>query len=215
MKKIKLFISYSEKDGTVAEILRRILSDCFGFDVFLSRYSNTPSDDWYLEIISHLDDCEFFIPVLSSSLKSSSFANQEIGYAVKAGKTMFPVPIDSTEPFDMFHHIHRVECGSKEEVEVLKAATKIAGLILTAEKFKSFWQRAAWGLSNALLNSNSYRTTGAIIFTIIRAGGALKFSKDDLKAIQSAVKLNPNVKGSEKLGTLKLSLKAHFQFELK
>jgi hypothetical protein len=214
MDKIRIFICYSHIDAGSAEILRRILSDCYGFDVFLAEYTNTPSSDWYREIIRHLEECEIFLPLISSNLKQSHFANQEIGYAVKSEKIIMPIPLDSTQPFDMLYSVHRVDCGSFEEIHILRAANQVSILLLTNKKFCEYWARAADSLASALFASSSVTTTSGIVFTIERANGAILFTKEQLNIIKKSVTENPYVRESTYCPRLKVALHNYYQIDV-
>ena len=78
---MRAFISYSHIDkGTAAWVKSQLIS--LGIDVFLAHEDIEPSSEWQEEILRQLRICEIFLPILTPDFDSSSWTDQETGFAV-------------------------------------------------------------------------------------------------------------------------------------
>jgi hypothetical protein len=198
MGKIEVFICVASQDISHARELRRILTDCYGFDVFLYDHSIAPSDDFFKEILQHLKACEIFVPLISDSIKKSSFCNQEIGFVVNRGSVtkIFPISIDAREPYDLIDHVYRLKCNLADKFGILKAATEFFHIVMCHNNFKHLQDRAANGLVEALKASPNPFTTSGIVYMLELTQNEVDLSKQELSDIVLATKNNPQVYGA-------------------
>ena len=193
MKKIEVFICVANEDISHARELRRILTDCYGFDVFLYDHAIVPSDDFIKEIIQHLKSCQIFVPLISVSLKQSSFCNQEIGFIINQDTRIFPISIDKTEPYALIDHVYRLKCNAQDEHGILKAATEFFHIVTCHKNFKPLSYGAVNGLVEALKISPNPLTTSGIVFMLEITQDEISLSKKQLNDIIWAIKNNPHV----------------------
>ena len=76
-KTIRIFISYSSVNKSLAGEIKRILEQ-YGLSVFLAHDDIPPLCDWQEEISNSLNGCDVFIPILTHSFRNSDWADQEI-----------------------------------------------------------------------------------------------------------------------------------------
>jgi hypothetical protein len=78
---MRAFISYSHTDKVLAAWVKSQLVS-FGIDVFLAHEDIEPSREWQEEILRQLRICELFVPILTPGFDSSSWTDQETGFAL-------------------------------------------------------------------------------------------------------------------------------------
>jgi hypothetical protein len=78
---MEAFISYSHFDkGTAAWVKSKLES--LGINAFLAHEDIEPTSEWQEEIVKQLRICDIFIPILTTGFYSSSWTDQETGFAV-------------------------------------------------------------------------------------------------------------------------------------
>jgi hypothetical protein len=101
---MKVFISYNSKQLNLAENIRDFL-DSVSIDSFIANDDLRTGANWKKAIISELEKCELFIPLLSKEFKISDWCSQEIGIAYIKNMGIVPVSIDDTKPYGFINHI--------------------------------------------------------------------------------------------------------------
>lgn len=86
----KVFISYSTKDLSRVEQVRRILDDT-SMNVFFAEHSVMPGESLKTKIISAIKSCDVFLLLCSKSSKESEWVQQEVGIATAEGKAIIPI----------------------------------------------------------------------------------------------------------------------------
>lgn len=202
MKPIEIFICCSNKDLGVAEKFRDILTECYGFKVFLFKHSLVPSNDFHKKILTHLKSCNIFIPFLSKNLQQSAFSNQEIGFVVSRPEVViYPISIDGTESHDLIDHTQAAIYDAGDKYGVLKIATHFFDIVMCHEDFTLLNGKAVEGMVQALKTSSSWKTTSAIIYMFELTKKKVALSKRQQGIIIWAARNNPNVYRADQLFT--------------
>ncbi len=93
VKTIRVFVSYSSANKSLAGQIKRILEQ-YGLSVFLAHDDIPPLHDWQEEISNNLNECDVFIPILTHSFGNSKWTDQEIGMAFGLKKMIIPLKVD-------------------------------------------------------------------------------------------------------------------------
>jgi len=94
---IKIFVSYSTDDKTLAGKLKSTLEN-YGLNVFLAHEDIEPTAEWQKRILAELESCDVFIPLLTSHFKASDWTGQETGIAYRGKKLIIPLKVN-LDPF--------------------------------------------------------------------------------------------------------------------
>ncbi len=97
VKTIRVFVSYSSVNKSLAGQIKRILEQ-YGLSVFLAHDDIPPLHDRQEEISNNLNGCDVFIPVLTHSFRNSKWTDQEIGMAFALKKLIIPLKVN-TDPY--------------------------------------------------------------------------------------------------------------------
>ena len=88
-KSVKVFLSYSTRNKTLIEKLMEEIEN-YGIETFVAQYKLRPSVEWMDMIEENLNNCDYFIPILTPEFTQSVWANQESGYAYAIKKIIIP-----------------------------------------------------------------------------------------------------------------------------
>jgi hypothetical protein len=88
--KIKIFLSYSTKDKKLAGKIKYGLEQ-YGQDVFLAHEDIEPSTKWKQRILTELEACQVFVPLLTDNFRQSKWTDQESGIAMEKDKVIIPI----------------------------------------------------------------------------------------------------------------------------
>lgn len=102
-KKLKVFISYSNKDKQVASRIKAILAD-FDIESFMAHEDIFISEEWRNRILEELSQSDVFIPILSDNFRNSDWCSQESGIACFRNILIIPLCLDRTKPFGFMSH---------------------------------------------------------------------------------------------------------------
>ncbi len=108
------FISYASDIKRTAGRIKGYL-DQYGFNCFLAHEDIPPQTKWPKEIVKALEQCDLFLPLLTSGFIESFFCQQETGFAYCRDVEILPVMI-SKEPIGMIADLQAVKFN-KEEFE--------------------------------------------------------------------------------------------------
>lgn len=99
------FISYSHKDRLFGAQAQAVLSSV-GIDAFLAHEDLRVSDEWRARILSELQTCSLFVPLLSKNFLASRWAPQEAGFITSRPEVVIaPLSIDRTTPPGFLSHV--------------------------------------------------------------------------------------------------------------
>src|SRR5688572_148609 len=96
----QIFISYTEKDKSRMETLKRIIEQTKFFNPPLIigdlSYASRPLDQ---KVIDGINMSDYIIPILTTNSISSQWVNQEIGFATASRKTILPIVQEESVDF--------------------------------------------------------------------------------------------------------------------
>lgn len=95
-KGVKVFLSYSHNDRTLAGKLSAFLEES-QMDVFLAHEDIEISKEWRSEILKHLESCGVLLALLTPNFKGSAWANQEVGYVMRRMVPIVPVIVGEVD----------------------------------------------------------------------------------------------------------------------
>ena len=78
-----IFFSYSHEDEDIAEDMYRRL-DGAGFDLWMDRHELLPGENWLDRISNAVNQCAFFLVLLSSSSVKSRWVKEEVAWAMNS-----------------------------------------------------------------------------------------------------------------------------------
>ncbi|AXV37305.1 MAG: hypothetical protein CIT01_03370 [Methanobacterium sp. BRmetb2] len=103
-EKIKVFISYSNKEKLVAAEVKEIL-ERLGINSFMAHNDIEISEEWKKRILNELKEADIFIPILSNNFKDSKWCSQEAGIACFRDILLIPLTLDkSINPYGFMDH---------------------------------------------------------------------------------------------------------------
>ncbi|MEO6229893.1 MAG: toll/interleukin-1 receptor domain-containing protein [Ferruginibacter sp.] len=79
MTKIKLFFSYSNLDKNKMKAFKECADEYKIFEILIQSGDNFKNLSQ--KVIEGIDECDYFIPLLTQNSKKEQWINQEIGYA--------------------------------------------------------------------------------------------------------------------------------------
>lgn len=91
-----LFVSYSREDSSIVAPLVELLR-VSGIPIFRDKDSIPPGTKWRFQIATALENCEMVIVFWCKHAAASKEVKQEYRRAIKLGKAVVPVLLDSTD----------------------------------------------------------------------------------------------------------------------
>lgn len=142
-KRIKIFISHSQKDRVVAIEFKRMFEDFEKLypgkqEVFLSSdltNDQIKTGQWKTDFEAHLKTSSHFVVLVTPNSLHSTWVTYEIGYALALGIDIIPIGIRGASPEAFFLNSYNMQI-IKEEHDVIKLLNRIFG---TTEKFNRIW----------------------------------------------------------------------------
>jgi len=86
----KVFISHSTRDQRLVIALANILSK-FGIKVFVAEWYLRPGQRLEKKVFDEIEDSDCVVALLTQNGIRSNWTHQEIGYALKSGRTLIPL----------------------------------------------------------------------------------------------------------------------------
>lgn len=96
MDQPKVFISYSSKDGDIAELMKMKLEDA-GIEVWRDIHEIAAGEEWRNEIDYGLLNAEALIVLLNQNAAASSYVTYEWAFALGNGKPVIPILLETCE----------------------------------------------------------------------------------------------------------------------
>lgn len=147
---IRLFVSH--RDGQKVEAAQLAVAlEAYGFTCFVAHDTITPMKEWRLEIMRGLETMEAMLVFLTDDFESSSWTNQEVGYALGANKPVVCLKLGRKDPPGFISHIQALKAKIDTPIE---AAAKLFPLLgdalgasgrLQAGLVKAFAESPDWG----------------------------------------------------------------------
>lgn len=207
MKKLNVFLSYSNIDRRIAGLLKQHLETYSGFTVFLAHSDINASTNWRTKIIDTLNTSDVFIPLLTSSSKYSIFVNQEIGIAYALKKIIIPIKID-TNPFGFIESLQALSCSTFSFQTLIQICSKISAILIKDPSLSKMQNSSFESLLFALKSSGCYRDTRIIMRMILKSLENIYITQEYRQYIKNSINSNIQISGeSFLLHTFKQSLK--------
>lgn len=150
---IKVFVSYSHKDGVLVGELKSVLEN-FGLNVFLAHEDIKPTSEWQDRIFSELLNCDVFIPILTLEFKESDWTGQETGIAYRGKKLIIPLRI-KIDPFGFIAKYQALNC---KEDDLRSTCNNIIDVIIERGGKDKLIESLIKGLTQSRTFANANKT---------------------------------------------------------
>lgn len=120
--KTLVFISYSSAQKDIADELHKHLERC-GISAFFSEVDIPPGAAWRSNIRENMDECEYFVMILTGDYRRSLFADQEFGMAHMGKKEMRIIKFDEMMPYgfmEEYQHIKKEDVETDNKIDMCK-----------------------------------------------------------------------------------------------
>jgi hypothetical protein len=208
----RIFISYSRQDKDRVRWIEVNLRHA-GYDIFLDEQIRV-SEDWEKRLEDEIAKCDALLVVWSEdSIKSSSYVCREVKAAMRFGKFILPVRIQTVLPPQEFAHLNVADLSDWEGnplhvdwqraiASLPEASPKISTPLSVARAIRLRLKEAGTATPNQLnmLDStdvweNTLRTHSKLEFTrhlngLIRDGFSIVSTGTDLAVLEKKPKLN-------------------------
>jgi hypothetical protein len=85
-----IFLSHANADADLVKSISSALPD-EGLRGFVATYHITPAHEWLPELENGLRSCDALAAILSPAFRSSSWTDQEVGFALASGRKVIPL----------------------------------------------------------------------------------------------------------------------------
>lgn len=191
MNRLKVFISYSSRDKSLAGLFKQCFENYAGFSVFLAHEDISPALDWELNIIKNLKEADVVIPLITDNFRNSDFTDQELGMALALNKIIIPIKLSDINPYGFIKKIQALKCYTSPS-GVINAVTKLVFVLIDNDEFSKYKDLVIDSVVEAFCKSNMYQTTSIIIRILTKIKN---FNKDQIVSLKSAIRNNDQVYG--------------------
>ena len=168
--KIRVFISYSQKDLELVKKLVQILEE----DGIMVLWAGSlrGGKEYPDQLKVFIEHAHIFIPVISSL--SGGWVHQEIGYAIGLHIPVYPVLLEDVKPIGWIENIHSIQLSENESVLKEQLSYELLSGLLNENPLSAFFQRAALVEERAsLMKIYSDKVCRMNEFGIVRQKGGL------------------------------------------
>lgn len=107
---LSIFISHSREDQHFVHDLNELFTS-LGANGFVDERAIAPGETWPEALVSGLEDCEWFLVVVSSHSVNSDWVKDEVAWALESRRNrILVVSIDETKPAMVNVGLSRVQC---------------------------------------------------------------------------------------------------------
>lgn len=191
MNQLKVFVSYSSQDKSLAGLFKQCFENYAGFSVFLAHEDISPALDWELNIIKNLKEADVVIPLITDNFRNSEFTNQELGMALALNKIIIPIKLSDINPYGFIKKIQALRCYTGQS-DVINAVTKLVFVLIDNDEFSKYKNLVIDSVIEAFCKSNLYQTTSIIIRILTKIKN---FNKNQVAGLKNAIKNNNQVYG--------------------
>lgn len=191
MNQLKVFISYSSLDKSLAGLFKQCFENYAGFSVFLAHEDISPALDWELNIIKNLKEVDIVIPLITNNFRNSDFTDQELGMALAWEKIILPIKLVDINPYGFIKKLQALKCHS-EQSDVIDAVITIVLALIDNDEFNIYKDLVIDSVVEAFYKSNSYKTTSIIIRILTKIEN---FNTNQITRVKNAIKKNNQVYG--------------------
>jgi hypothetical protein len=168
--KIRVFISYSQKDLELVKKLVKILEE-EGIMVLWAG-SLRGGKEYHDQLKVFIEHAHIFIPVISSL--SGGWVHQEIGYAIGLHIPVYPVLLEDVKPIGWIENIHSIRLSEFDSVLKEQLSYELLSSLLNENPLPALFQRAALVEERAsLMKTYSDKVCRMNKFGIVRQKGGL------------------------------------------
>ena len=198
---VKVFLSYSHEDYNLAKEIK-IGLELYGIKAFLAHKDIEPSNEWELEILKNLKNCNIIIPILTDNFRLSKWTDQEVGIAFSYTKKFIPIIFDLV-PYGFMakwqgFRFNKNDFHGSRNKEIREIINKI---------FVEFPKEMKQGVFNALDYIDSYKKANSIFSLLDKLQ---PFTKEEINIIiNKSLDNNQITGGSISLDFLKKWLKEY------
>lgn len=197
MSRIKVFISYSSKDKHFASNIVDCFERCVGFEMFLAHDDLFISDNFPKEIVRHIIEADFIVPLVSKNFLTSTYANQEIGIAFDRKKKIIPISVDGTDPKGFIQDLHAFKCSNWYSSNYIDVVTQVFFLSFKHPKFLQFREKATESIIYAFCKTNHFKITSITLSILIKLDQIIKLGDEQVGKIVAAATKNPQIYSAE------------------
>ena len=151
--KTRVFISYSRKDADFSAWLRRGLDER-GIEVFQDIADTLPGEEWWRRLQQLIGEADTVIFVLSSNSVASKVCQDEVAYALKLSKRVFPVVITDINWALAPEGLIKIHALSFDEIDKREEAL---GRLVSALETDIGWIREHTRLGGLALHWDAYQ----------------------------------------------------------
>ena len=136
--KFRLFISHISKDAKIALRLKKTLEP-YKISAFVAHEDIVPTREWQDEVERALNHMDALVAVHTEGFSNSHWAQQEIGFALGAGKKVISLKMDEdpagfiSKNQAILRKNRKAEAVSEEIYQTLKAAPHTTDRLATVE----------------------------------------------------------------------------------
>jgi len=172
LDKIRVFISYSQKDLELVEKLVEILKD-EGIMVLWTR-SLAPGKGYIDQLKVFIEHAHIFMPVITKSSSARGWVHQEIGYAIGLHIPVYPVLLGKVKPVGWIESIQAIKLSDDKTVLREQLSYDVLAKLLKDKPLPALYQQAAKVEERArLMKSYSDKVNTMGKFGIVRQKGGL------------------------------------------
>lgn len=186
MKQLKVFISYSSQDKSLAGLFKQCFEDYAGFSVFLAHEDISPALEWELKLIKNLKDADLIIPLITDNYRNSEFTDQELGMALALNKIIIPIKLSNINPYGFIKKIQALKCYRTEQ-SVINAVVYLVLVLVENKEFNKYKKVVIDSVINAFGLSNSFNMTRIIIRILSKISN---FDEKQILLIKNSIKNN-------------------------
>ena len=139
--KIRVFISYSQKDLELVEKLVEILKE-EGIIVLWTR-SLAPGKGYINQLKVFIEHAHIFMPVITKSSSARGWVHQEIGYAIGLHIPIYPVLLGKVKPVGWIESIQAIKLSDDSTVLKEQLSYKVLAKLLKDKPLPALYQQAA------------------------------------------------------------------------
>jgi len=189
MEQLKVFISYSSQDKSLAGLFKQCFENYAGFSVFLAHEDISPASEWEIKIIKNLKETDVIIPLITDNYRNSEFTDQELGMALALNKIIIPIKLSNINPYGFIKKLQALKCNCDQN-DIINAVATIVFVLINNNEFNIYRDLVVDSVIEAFCNSNSYKTTRTIIRVLTKIKS---FNKNQIVGLKKAIKNNSQV----------------------
>lgn len=215
MERIKVFISYSSAQKHLGGLFKRCLISYAGYDTFIAHDDIEGARIFEDEIIKAINNCDFFIPLISNEFKQSAFTDQETGIAVASKKLIIPIKLSNINPYGFIGKYHALQYREyppnyhfSNNISALASTISRIGISYKSAKIHKL---ALNSLTYSLINSSSYDVSNAVIQTLCKISD---LTPEHLELISNAMKTNSQIINAYGFKDLKECLQKNYSITI-